>query len=376
MISPNALCFAQHLPATGLPCHVQISQTGLTVRFDEHDLTLGQLSVPFPACSVSAGGFDHDQLVVRWGTAPDGHTLYLKDPALIRSFRSSAPPDLTKHLDETAATVRRARSRSRTVWVFLLAVIVGLVLVLWLSTDVLVQWAVDRIPPDWEQRLGQPAYQDFLRQQTVIRDGPSVAAVHEITQRLIEHIADNPYTFEISVVKNDVVNAFALPGGYVVVFTGLLEKAQSGEEVAGVLSHEFSHVLQRHGLERIVKQLGVVAVLGILLGDQQGLAGVMKQIGVELITLKFSRAQETDADLTGLRLLYRAHINPAGMVTFFQRLAEQEQGRVEWLSTHPMSAARAERLKTEIASSPTTVPQPFTFQWNTVQESAGVPARH
>ena len=160
-----------------------------------------------------------------------------------------------------------------------------------------------------------------------------------------------------------------------VVFTGLLEKAHNGEEVAGVLSHEFNHVLRRHGLERIVKQLGVVAVLGILLGDQQGLAGVMKQMGVELFSLQFGRAQETEADVAGLRLLYRARIDPAGMVTFFQRLAEQEQGRVEWLSTHPMSAARAERLKLEIASLPTTVPEPFTFQWETVQKSAGDPAR-
>ncbi len=375
MLIPNALCFGEEFPATGLPCHAEVSPPGLTVRFEQPRPALSQMSVPFSALSVSAGGLDHDQLVVRWGTAPDVHTLYLKDPALIRSFRSSAPPDLTKHLDETAATVRRARTRSRTVWAFLLAVIGGLVLVLWLSTDVLVQWAVDRIPPEWEQRLGQSAYQDFLLRQTVITEGPSVAAVHEISQRLIEHIADNPYTFEISVVKNDVVNAFALPGGYVVVFTGLLEKAQNGEEVAGVLSHEFNHVLQRHALERIVKQLGVVAVLSILLGDQQGLAGVMKQMGAELFSLQFGRAQETEADVTGLGLLYRAHIDPAGMVTFFQRLGEQEQGRIEWLSTHPMSAARAERLKHEIASLPTTVPEPFTFQWETVQKSAGDPAR-
>jgi Zn-dependent protease with chaperone function len=371
MISPNALCFGEHLPGPGVACHVQVSPTGLTVRFDGHHPTLGQLDVPFAAFSVSAGGLDHDQLVLRWGTAPDVHTLYLKDPALIRSFRFSAPPNLTRHLDETAATVRKARNRNRTVWAVFLAVIGGLLLALWLSTDVLVQWAVDRIPPEWEQRLGKSAYQDFLLQQTVVTEGASVAAVQEISQRLIEHIPDTPHTFEISVVKNDAVNAFALPGGYVVVFTGLLEKADSGEEVAGVLSHEFNHVLERHGLERIVKQLGIVAVLGILLGDQQGLAGVMKEIGVELFSLKFGRAQETEADVTGLRLLYRSRIDPAGMVTFFQRLAGQEEGRVEWLSTHPMSAARAERLKKEIASLPTTMPEPFTFQWDSVQQAAG-----
>ena len=370
MMSPNALCFGEDCPATGLPCHVAIAPTGLTVRFEEQSPALGELSLPFSAVSVSAGGLDHDQLVVRWGPAPHVHTLYLKDPSLIRSFRSAAPPELTKHLDETAATVRQTRNRNRAVWAVLLAVIGGLVLLVWFSTDILVGWAVDRIPLDWEQRLGHSAYQDFLLQQTAIKEGPSVAAVQEISQRLIEHLADNPYTFEISVVKNDVVNAFALPGGYVVVFTGLLEKAQSGEEVAGVLSHEFNHVLRRHGLERIVRQLGVVAVLGILLGDQQGLAGVMKQIGVELFSLKFGRAQETEADVTGLQLLHRSQIDPAGMVTFFQRLSDKEEGRVEWLSTHPMSAGRAARLKKELTSLPTTVPEPFTFQWRTVQDAA------
>lgn len=374
-MSPNALCFGEEFPATGLPCHVEVSATGLTVRFQQDSPTLGQLSLPFSTVSVSAGGLDHDQLVVRWGVAPHGHTLYLKDAGLIRAFRAVAPPDLTRHLDETAASVRRVRSRNRTIWALVLGLIAGLVFAVWFSTDLLVHWAVARIPQEWEQRLGQSAYQDFLNQQTVVNEGPSVSAVHEISRRLLERIPDNPYTFEISIVKNDTVNAFALPGGYVVVFTGLLAQAKSGEEVAGVLSHEFNHVLQRHGLERIVKQLGIVAALGIILGDQQGLAGIMKQVGVELLSLKFGRAQETEADVTGVRMLHRAHIDPTGMITFFQRMSEQEQGRVEWLSTHPMSSGRAERLRKEIALLPKTVSEPFTFQWEAVQATAGTAGR-
>jgi beta-barrel assembly-enhancing protease len=369
-MTPNALCFGDEFPATGQPCHVEVSQIGLTVRFDPDASAPGQLSLPYSTVTVSAGGLDHDQLVVRWGLVPDAHTLYLKDPVVIRAIRSSAPPELTKSLDETAATVRRTRGRHRIVWALVLAVVIGAVATIWFSTDLLVQWAVDRIPTDWEQRLGQSAYRDFLRQQTVVKEGPSVAAVEEISRRLLEHIRDNPYTFEMSVVKNDVVNAFALPGGYVVVFTGLLEQAKSGEEVAGVLSHEFNHVLARHSLERIVRQLGVIAALSIIFGDQQGVAGVMKQVGTELLSLKFGRAQETEADVTGLRLLHQARIDPAGMITFFQRLSEQEEGRVEWLSTHPMSAARAERLKREAALLPSTLPEPFTFEWDSVQKSA------
>ena len=370
----NALCFGDEFPATGLPCHVEVSSTGLTVRFDAESPALDLLSLPFSTVSVSAGGLDHDQLVVRWGEPAHAQMLYLKDPILIRAIRSAAPGELTKDLEETAAKVRRARTSNRTVWAVVIAVIGGLALGVWFSTDVLVQWAVDRIPPEWEQRLGQSAYRDFLQQQTVIKEGASVAAVQEISSRLIDQLPKSPYTFEISVVKNDVVNAFALPGGYVIVFTGLLEQAKSGEEVAGVLSHEFNHVLERHALERIVKQLGVVTVIGIIFGDQRGLTGVMKQVGTELLSLKFGRAQETEADVTGLQLLHRARIDPAGMISFFQRLSEQEQGRVEWLSTHPMSAARAERLKKEIALLPSTAPEPFTFQWDTVQKAAEAPA--
>ena len=224
---------------------------------------------------------------------------------------------------------------------------------------------------EWEQKLGESAYHDFLARQDVVKEGPAVSAVKEITHRLTDPIPENPYTFEITVVKSDVVNAFALPGGYIVVFTGLMKKAESPEEVAGVLAHELNHVLQRHGLERIVKQLGFVAVVSIVLGNQQGLGGLMKQLGVDLMTLKFGRAQETEADVTGLRLLHRAKIDPAGMITFFQRLSEKDEGRVEWLSTHPMSSARADRLKTQLAEMPKQTPEPFTFEWGKIRASLG-----
>jgi predicted Zn-dependent protease len=257
------------------------------------------------------------------------------------------------------------------VWGIIGGSFLALTLGLWFGSDLLVELAVDRIPIEWEQKLGESAYRDFLAQHDVVKDGSSVDAVREMTYRLASQVPNNPYTFEVTVVKSDVVNAFALPGGYIVLFTGLMKKAASAEEVAGVLAHELNHVLQRHGLERVVKQLGFVAVVSIVLGNQQGLGGIMKQLGVELMTLKFGRAQETEADLTGLELLYRAKINPEGMITFFQRLAEKDEGRVEWLSTHPMSSARAERLKSQLAEMPKQAYEPFTFEWAKVRAGLG-----
>jgi predicted Zn-dependent protease len=224
---------------------------------------------------------------------------------------------------------------------------------------------------EWEHKLGESAYRDFLINQEVVKEGPGVMAVEEMTRRLTEQIQNNPYKFQVTVVKSDVVNAFALPGGYVVVFTGLMKKAESGEEVAGVLSHELNHVLQRHALERIVKNLGLLTAVSIVFGNQQGIVGMMKQLGIELLTLKFGRVQETEADLTGLKLLQQAKIDPSGMIQFFERLSEKDEGRVEWLSTHPMSATRAERLKAELAALPKILPMAFTFDWKQVQTSLG-----
>jgi Zn-dependent protease with chaperone function len=372
--SPNALCFGDDLPASGTPCQVHVEAHGLTMTFLS-DRDAGERrpeSVPFSELTVSAGGLDHDQLVATWRGPTGQRTLYLKNPDVIRAFRQAAPDHLTIPLERAAEQVRQVRQRHRIVWSIVGGALLASVLGLWFGSDLLVELAVDRIPVEWEQGLGESTYHDFLARQEVVKEGPAVAALTEMTHRLTDPIPENPYTFDITVVKSDVVNAFALPGGHIIVFTGLMKKAERPEEVAGVLAHELNHVLQRHGLERIVKQLGFVAVVSIVLGNQQGLGGVMKQLGVELMTLKFGRAQETEADLTGLRLLHRAKIDPSGMITFFQRLTEKDEGRVEWLSTHPMSGARADRLKTELADMPKQTAEPFTFDWTNVRASLGV----
>lgn len=369
--TPNALCFGEGLPGAGVPCTVMLVEEGLRVS-PMGESALAEQVVTFADMAVEAGGLDHDQLVVSWGTGPSVWTLYVKDPALIVAFRRAAPPQLTAHLERAAEQVRRARHSHRLLWGSVLGVVFGLGLLLWFGTDLMVEWAVARIPIEWEQKLGATVYQDFLSKETVLKEGPAVSAVQEMTQRLTEKIPNNPYKFQISVVQSPVVNAFALPGGYVVVFTGLMSKAESGEEVAGVLSHELNHVLQRHGMERMVKMLGLSAVVGILLGDQQGLTGLAKQVGMELVTLKFGRAQETEADVTGIRLLSDARIAPDGMIRFFERLSEKDKERVEVFSTHPMSAARAALLKAELAALPKRTPEPFTFQWKTIQDSLGV----
>ena len=371
VFTPNALCFGSDLPGQGIPCHVDTTPEGLALAFSGDSGQPAGQTVSFGRLSLEAGGFDHDQLVMKWTQGGAGRTLYIKDAAAIAAFRCTAPPELLAHFDRAAASVRQARATRRTVLLVVVGLLVALGMGAWLGSDALVTWTVGLIPTEWEKQIGEAAMQDVLAQQEVIWEGPAVEAAKEMTTRLTEQIPNSPYRFTVTVVKSPVVNAFALPGGYVVVFTGLIREANSPEEVAGVLGHEINHVLQRHGLERIVKTLGVMAVAAILFGDQQGLIGLAKQLGVEIITLKYGRDQETEADLTGLRLLHKAKVDPAGMITFFERLAQSEKDkeRVELLSTHPMSTARAGRLKAELNHMPKLLPEPFAFDWEKIQSS-------
>ncbi len=366
---PNALCFGGGFPASGSPCFVLIESDGITVTFSSESAEGHQEAVSFSDVKISVGGLDHDQLVVKWTGRKGERTLYLKNDDVIRAFRERAPDYLNDPPDQAAELVRVRRRWCRTVWGLVGGCVLAVLLGLWFGAGLLVDVAVARIPVEWEQRLGEATYRDLLSQQVVLKEGLAVVAVEEITHRLVEQIPDNPYQFDITVVRNDAVNAFALPGGYIVVFTGLIKQAQNGEEVAGVLGHELNHILRRHGLKRIVKQLGLVAVASIVLGDRQGMVGLMKRFGIEVLTLKFGRGQETEADLTGLQLLRRAKIDPSGMIAFFRRLSQKDEGRLEWFSTHPMSIDRADRLKAAVAAMPEQTPEPFTFDWSKVRES-------
>ena len=369
--TPNALCFGSDLPGQGVPGHVETTPEGLALTFsDQHKQPAAQ-TVPFSQLSLEAGGFDHDQLVVKWTQGGVSRTLYMKDAAAIASFRHAAPPELLAHFDRAASSVRQTRTTRRTVLLAAAGLLVAMGVGAWFGSDALVTRAVGLIPPEWEKQIGDSAMQDMLAHEEVVREGPAVDAVKEMTTRLTEQIANSPYRFTVTVVKSPVVNAFALPGGSVVVFTGLIKEAKSPEEVAGVLGHELNHVLERHGMERIVKTLGVMAVAAIVFGDQQGLIGLARQLGIEIVTLKYNRDQETEADLTGLRLLHKAKVDPAGMIAFFERLAQSEKDkqRVELLSTHPMSTLRAERLKAELKTLPKFAPEPFALDWEAVQAS-------
>ena len=166
----------------------------------------------------------------------------------------------------------------------------------------------------------------------------------------------NEFEWEVTVIKDDkTLNAFALPGGKVGLYTGIFSVARNQDQLAGVVAHEIGHVLANHHNERITRQMGAQAGLGIagaLLGARygQGAADATSQFGgmaaQGLFLLPGSRTQESEADVVGQRLMAQAGFDPAQAVNLWQNMIGAGGGRPpQWLSTHPDPQSRIQELR-------------------------------
>lgn len=168
-----------------------------------------------------------------------------------------------------------------------------------------------------------------------------VAALDALHQRLLPTDA-LPYSVDIHVFDHEMVNAFALPGGHVILFRGLIEAAESPDEVAAVLAHEIGHVVGRDPTRDALRSAGSIGVLGLLFGDFAG-GTVVLFMANQLINASYSQAAETAADDYAHKVLKRAGISPNALGTFFQRLKDEygdEEGLMAHLSSHPQLAER------------------------------------
>ncbi|MFN3976408.1 MAG: M48 family metalloprotease [Aquificaceae bacterium] len=170
-------------------------------------------------------------------------------------------------------------------------------------------------------------------------------------------VAERKLPYEFYLVNSSQVNAFALPGGPVMITRGLLLRLDSESELANVLAHELGHINARHHARFLEKQFGLSLLLNIgaiLVGGKPYGEALLQfgQIGASLLTLKFSRDQEREADRYGLIYAYRAGYDPMGMIRVFEMFKSMERGgrAPEWLSTHPLPETRIQEAKKVIES--------------------------
>ena len=188
---------------------------------------------------------------------------------------------------------------------------------------------------------------------------PQLQRLRQIAGRLVPQAAQwnersRQWRWEVNLISSQQINAFCMPGGKIAFYTGILDKLRlTDDEAAMIMGHEMAHALREHARSRIAKSKGTGTLLSLgsqLLGLGQ-LGDVAANIGTQLLTLRFSREDETDADLVGLELAARGGYNPQAAVTLWQKMAKAgaSAGGPNFLSTHPSGPARIEKLQANVS---------------------------
>jgi predicted Zn-dependent protease len=204
-----------------------------------------------------------------------------------------------------------------------------------------------------EQALGKQLSQEVEAVCKLLNDKVVNDYVNSLGQRLVRY-SDAKIPFTIKVLDDDQVNAFALPGGYLYVNSGLILAAQTEAELAGVMAHEIAHVAARHGTKGATRTQiwNLASIPLVFVGGPVGMAiREISQIAVPMTFLKFSRGFEREADLLGLEYEYAAGYDPAGFVDFFERMNTERKKpnfMARAFATHPMNQDRIQRAEKEI----------------------------
>ncbi len=208
------------------------------------------------------------------------------------------------------------------------------------------------LPPEQEEALGDEFSAQLEKEITLHPDPEVQKYVQGLAATVIRQAQrDAPgIKFEVKVIKDDAtINAFAMAGGQLYVYTGLLLAADTESEVVGVMGHEVAHVTERHIAEQLVASYGLQTVVQMALGQKPGqLASIVAGVAGQGAMLKFGRDQEREADDRGFNYVVKAGYDPAGMVTFFRKLAAQSASVPVFMSSHPDPAERAQKLQTMI----------------------------
>ena len=323
---------------------------GDRLRFDG-----GDVSVEFTLSGLQlrAGGYNDEQLFFEHTVQP-GWIVTTSDHTILHELARLAGPALQEQIRAVSRRKSSVASRFLLVTGVSIAVVAGLVVLLFSQKSRLARMAAKHVPMSVEEQFGDAVFKSVQQQTKIVEDPQWSAQLNAVTARLLPAVTNSGYRFRFHVAEAAELNAFAIPGGHVVVHTGLLKAAKRPEELAGVLAHEMAHVTQRHSLRNLIESLGLGLIVQTIFGDASGLVAAASQGSETLLRQKFSRDTEREADDAGWEILVSANIDPRGMIEFFGTMraeiaknpaAAAADGGLSFLSTHPATAERIQRLE-------------------------------
>lgn len=209
------------------------------------------------------------------------------------------------------------------------------------------------ISPAQEKSLGESSYREFLKSAKISTDKIQTARIKAIGEKIATAADRDDFEWEFNLVEDKQINAFCLPGGKVVVYTGILGIAKNDDQLATVMSHEIAHALARHGAERMTHQQissGIQTLGNILIGaaapEYRDVFNVAYGYGTQLgVMLPYSRSHEYEADAIGVYLMKKAGYDINEAIRFWENMKKEKGGsQIEFLSTHPSDENRIKRI--------------------------------
>lgn len=327
-----------------------------------------QFEIRFSDCALDIGGASGRMVFLR---TPDRKlTIFCED----RRFPTALELDGGTELADKLSTVKKDRWHEGFRWRMWLSAGTAICLVVlvggYYGLLAAAKASIGAVPVSVDVQIGDAAYQAIKLEGPEVTDPVIVDAVKAMVARLEPHAEIKGLVFDVHVVNSREINAYCLPGGKMVVFTGLLKQSKSAEQVAGVLSHEMSHAIKRHGLRRIMESAGVVVAFEMLVGDVRGVASLGTELAKSAAFTSYSRDAEREADVTGVRMLHAAAIDPLELAGFFEMLKGQGPDfpqSLKWLSTHPDHEERIATVRGELAKLPPQQYRGLDIDWEAVQ---------
>ncbi len=227
-------------------------------------------------------------------------------------------------------------------------------------------------PPFLEERLGRAVVNILAPEPQRCSNQEREKLLARVTDRLTAAAGRSGYQFKVIWADRPIANAFAAPGGYIVVFQGLLSEMQTPEELAGVLAHEMQHVVNRHATRALARDISARTLLSLIAFDASGTPGGIRG-AVELGNLSYQRSDEEQADLGAVALLQRARIDPRGLETLLRRLQLNGQAvELGYLSSHPAIEERIAKMEARVSrSAPAAVPLMTPEEWAAARSVCG-----
>lgn len=329
-------------------------------------------SIPLSQCQIEIGGYNGRMVFCR--TADRSLTIFSDERGFAGELARAAGGLLDDQFQACAARRRGTAWRGWLGGLALTALVAAVLVACFYGIRLAADLSITAVPLAVDRQIGEQAFRLMDRGGPEVQDPVVIDAVEQLVNRLAPHAAIEGLDFEVHVIDADLCNAFCLPGGTIVLYTGLLRRAATPEEVAGVLAHEMAHASLRHGLRQVSQSVGIAAAVNLLIGNVEGLVVAGAEV-FKLATINsYSRAQEADADTEGVRMLHAAGIDPMSLARFFETL-ERETGNLPpgltWLSTHPDHAARIGAVREQVGTLAAREYVEFDIDWGQVRERAG-----